>query len=138
MPPSIQVAVDRQMDAVMQMRARGPFLMRLYTFPPGALFPTFGGGGIIEASFPGYAAVPLVENGPPAWDGFSASVLWTFHLVEFVNTGTGVSQLVQGYYVTDSGGAWAWAQQFPSAVMINDPDDGVVIVPRFRAFSLNP
>lgn len=138
MPPSISVNAARLQDAADAIRARGPLTIHLYTSPTGEVSSTLFDSGIVEPTFPGYAPVTLVEDAPPSWDGPSNAVLWTFNLVEFINTGTGVADTIQGYIVRDSGGVWVWAQALPTPVLITDPDQGVIIAPRFLVFNLHP
>lgn len=67
----------------------------------------------MEATFPGYARVQLLNWTLPASDG-SGRGRTLADLVTFTRTGGGAPNLVWGYFVVDSSPQIMWAERHPS------------------------
>lgn len=87
-----------------------------------------------EASFPGYAPVPLT-----AWSaGLVVNSLWGIHhpQVLFTLSTSGGPYLVYGYYVTAAPARLLWAQRDPAApISLANAGDTYPITPVFTGLS---
>jgi hypothetical protein len=88
--------------SIVQTALAGNRTMRLFTAPAVPTAATLL-AGVTEATFPGYAAVPLVPSGAPIVDG-NGNGANPFPSATFTATG-GAPQTVYGWYVTDDSNA---------------------------------
>lgn len=92
-------------------------------------------GDFTEANFDGYAGIALSSWGTPATDG-SGNALVQHDTLIFQPTGSGVSNTIYGYYVTEPGGAIVYAELNPAGgQVVGTPADLYPVVPRFSLTS---
>jgi len=71
-------------------------------------------GDFTEANFTGYSAQNITDFGAAYING-SSKAESDAGLYSFIQTGTGVTNSVYGYYVTTAGGALRWAERYAGA-----------------------
>jgi hypothetical protein len=74
-----------------------------------------------EADYTGYASQPIPGVGAVGWASQGAAVAYSGPVI-FAPTGTAVTNIIYGYYITDSGSTHLWgAALLPSPYSMTDP-----------------
>lgn len=94
-------------------------------------------GDLTEANFDGYAPVASLNWGSVSLNGsFEAEA--TLASATFTQTGTGITNNIYGYWVTDSFGNFLWAERNPSAPVAMDAAGLNYVVIGKYTFTNNP
>ena len=88
----------------------------------------------VEADFDGYSAIAIGSWTPPYLNGSGKAEIDEINRT-FTQTGTGITNDVYGYYVTDPAGNVVWAERDPSAPVAMNAAGRTYTV--FLRFTLN-
>jgi hypothetical protein len=105
---------------------------RLFQAPTSALPDDFVISDFTEATFYGYATIPIYSwQWSPSATNANDEAEKTAPDITFACTYAGTPEDIHGYYVTDDYGYVLWAAKFPVAVTIDDVDQSITIPPLF-------
>jgi hypothetical protein len=109
----------------------GSLTMHLYqnnvTPSPGTVL-----GNLTEATFPGYSPQAVSNWAAPAPDGSGVRYMTQATAVTFTFTGTGATNNIYGYYITDASNNLLWAEYFAGApIVMQNPGQQIQVTPVF-------
>jgi hypothetical protein len=103
------------------------YFVALFVGPIGPINPLLPFSAWLEASFPGYAEHELFAAGLPPVTSLRDQAGYTQQeTANFLCTGNPtVPQTILGYFITDGGGDWFYAELFDEPVLIVSNGDGL-------------
>lgn len=97
-----------------------------FTPTPGSNPATF-----VEADYTGYGSQPIAAWGPPHLDDQGQARVDSGTLMNFIPTGTTISNTIYGYWIIDAAGNLVYAERFANAVVLSSPATPLSFVPGF-------